>query len=177
MNNIITVSPLSKLSVSYGFAPTVTDSYCLVAFTDEGICFLAFADENNKSVALEELKQCWKNADFQEDTKGAKLLIDQIFSLKSKEYNLLVHGSDFQIKVWKALMDTRYGTTISYEEMGKRVGGKNYTRAAASAIAKNDISYLIPCHRIVSKTGKAHKYRWGGGVKAKLIKWEREKNN
>lgn len=176
MNNIKSLSPLSKLNISYGFAPIKVAPYCLIAWADEGICFLAFADEHNKKRTLEELKKCWKNACFNEDRPGAKSLIDQIFSLVPKEYNLVVKGSDFQIKVWKALTDINYGLTLSYEAIAQKVGGKNYTRAAASAIAKNDISYLIPCHRVVSKTGNIHKYRWGGAVKEQLINWENEKS-
>jgi len=171
----VPISPSSKLSISYGFIPSKVAPYCLIAFTDEGICFLAFADDNNKTKVLDELKNCWKNASFKEDKPNASSLVDEIFSTRQKKYNLLVHGSDFQIKVWSALIDVSYGTTVSYEEMAKKIGGKNYTRAAASAIAKNNISYLIPCHRVVSKTGNTHKYRWGWSVKEQLIKWENEK--
>lgn len=102
-------------------------------------------------------------------------MISEIFEstkeTNSKQIHLLIKGSKFQEKIWRALTQINFGTVIYYEDLAKLIGGKNFTRAAASAVAKNNISYLIPCHRVVSKSG-AIKYRWGSDFKKKLLDWE-----
>ena len=118
----------------------------------------------------------WNQSAFTEDSTHADKLIDSIFK-KNYKPDLIVTGTDFQIKVWNELVSMPSGTSTSYKTLAVQLGGKNYTRAAASAIARNNISYLIPCHRVIRKSGNSNKYRWGKSVKRKLLEWEHEKTN
>jgi len=117
------------------------------------------------------LKNLWNKSTFKEEPAAARKLVTAIFKEKHRP-NLIVTGTDFQIKVWETLLQINSGITMSYESFAKQVGGTNYTRAAASAIARNNISYLIPCHRVIHKSGNVNKYRWGSEVKTKLLNWE-----
>jgi len=91
----------------------------------------------------------------------------------SGDINLLVEGTPFQIKVWQALMEVPRGERITYSELARRAGIPRAVRAAATAIGRNNISYLIPCHRIVPAVGGVGQYRWGPEVKRALLEWER----
>jgi len=103
----------------------------------------------------------------------ASALANQIFSNQYKG-NVIVSGTDFQRKVWHALIKLKSGQLISYEELASSIFSVKHTRAVASAVAKNDVSYLIPCHRIINKSGKINKYRWGTNIKQMLIDYEKE---
>ena len=85
---------------------------------------------------------------------------------------LLLFGTKFQIKVWKTLLRISDGNVVSYQDVASIMGLLSSTRAVASAIARNEISYLIPCHRVISKTGLAHHYRWGADRKVAILKTE-----
>lgn len=152
---------------------------CFIAWVNRNdgylICFLAFVDSGYNK-ALSDLKALWPRADLKGNDEQAQKIISEIFGAtteaNSKPLNLLIKGSEFQEKVWRALTQINFGTVICYEDLAKLIGGKNFTRAAASAVAKNNISYLIPCHRVISKSG-AIKYRWGSDFKKKLLGWEK----
>jgi AraC family transcriptional regulator of adaptative response/methylated-DNA-[protein]-cysteine methyltransferase len=83
-----------------------------------------------------------------------------------------VKGTTFQIKVWQALLTIPFGTLVSYRDIAIMVGMPGSVRAAANAIAKNTIAFLIPCHRVITSSGALGKYRWGGERKTALIGWE-----
>ena len=170
---IIPIKNSEKLEILYG----VGDSefgLCFIAWTGQGVCFLGFGNEQITPNIIAEMKNLWQKSSFQEESAQAKKLITAIFK-EENQPDLIVAGTDFQIKVWKALLKIKSGTTMSYESFAKQVGGINYTRAAASAIAKNNISYLIPCHRVIHKSGNINKYRWGSEIKTKLLNWELKK--
>ncbi len=160
-----------KLKISYGVGDTQF-GLCLVAWVGEGICFLAFGNKDGDiDYAISDMKKLWNRSEFAEDFNGADKLITSIFD-KNHKPDLIVIGTDFQIKVWNELMNIPFGTTVSYEAAAIQVGGRNYTRPVASAISRNNISYLIPCHRVINKSGHINKYRWGTNVKSKLLEWE-----
>lgn len=87
---------------------------------------------------------------------------------------LMLHGTPFQLEVWQALCKVERGTTISYSELAAMVGRPTAIRAAASAVALNPVSLLIPCHRIVPSNGSVGKFRWGSECKAAILEWERQ---
>ena len=164
-----------------GLAPSPVGN-CFIAWdigvygNDQLICFLAFIeDTKGLMTAKTDLARLLPDCSFREDNKEAKNLIARIFDKQDKsQIKLLIKGTEFQEKVWKALTQIDFGATISYQELAELIGSKNSTRAVASAVAKNNISYLIPCHRIIRKSGDINKYRWGVLCKKKLIDWESE---
>lgn len=145
------------------------------------------------------LQQDWPNAKLKEDTKTVEDLAKSIFSRveqdsndstesadsapeaaadedKSAEQkpklNVLLRGTEMQCKVWKELTKLKEGTTSNYEQIAKAVGNPRAIRAVATAISKNKIAYVIPCHRVVRKTGALSKYRWGPERKMKILECE-----
>ncbi len=81
-------------------------------------------------------------------------------------------GTPFQVKVWKELLNIPYGTTVCYQDIANKIDNPQAVRAVASSIANNRIAYLIPCHRVIKKSGETHKYRWGSEIKQSMIEWE-----
>jgi len=138
------------------------------------ICFLAFTENSSNLItAQSDLKKLLPDACFKENHEEAVKLISKIFAKEDKtQIQLLIKGTEFQEKIWYALTEIDFGKAICYEELAERIGNKNSTRAVASAVARNNISYLIPCHRVIRKSGKINKYRWGQEIKKKLLDWE-----
>jgi AraC family transcriptional regulator of adaptative response/methylated-DNA-[protein]-cysteine methyltransferase len=171
-------------TIFIGTAPSPVGD-CFIAWHTDGynnndqlICFLAFIEDAKQKqliTAKTDLARLLPACSFQENDKEAKNLISKIFDKpENGQIKLLVKGTEFQEKVWKALAQIDFGAIISYQELAELIGSKNSTRAVASAVAKNNISYLIPCHRIIRKSGYINKYRWGVLCKKKLIDWESE---
>jgi len=150
--------------------------FCFIATTKRGICKLAFFDEESEQHPfMKELIDEWPNAVIQENEADTYTLVQHIFDKdysSSSNLNMLLKGSPFQIKVWEALLKIPKGSIVSYQNVANEIGDSNASRAVASAIAKNRIGYLIPCHRVIRSTGALSNYRWGSDRKAALIGWE-----
>jgi AraC family transcriptional regulator, regulatory protein of adaptative response / methylated-DNA-[protein]-cysteine methyltransferase len=148
---------------------------CLLAVTDRGICGLAFVDRNQRAVLMD-LKSRWPNADFIEKPSMTKKTADSIFKIEkadsARPLKLLLLGTNFQLKVWEALIRIPSGHLCSYEDVAKMAGNENAIRAAANAVAANPISYLIPCHRVIQKMGVFGNYHWGATRKKAIIAYE-----
>ena len=152
-----------KVSVSYGFHHTPFGT-CFLALTGKGILELQFVKEQDKRcVALLQERYC--NAGIMENKKKTKSVIEKIFTInktqKEKPFHLLLQGTNFQLKVWEALLHIPFGCITSYEKIAEYIGNPSAFRAVGNAIAKNNIAYLIPCHRVINKIGKIGNYRWG----------------
>ncbi len=163
------------LQITYGFHDTPFGE-CLLATTERGICALYFVQENDRSAALEQLTGHWPQASFKEDPSQTQPLIDQIFAPASTDqprpFHLLLKGTNFQVKVWQALLAIPPGAMASYQDVAASIGKPNGARAVGGALAKNPIAYLIPCHRVITKTGSIHQYRWGAIRKKAMAGWE-----
>jgi AraC family transcriptional regulator of adaptative response/methylated-DNA-[protein]-cysteine methyltransferase len=122
------------------------------------------------------LGQTWPQATIITDNRGCTTLVERIFSPAGTEslqpLRLLVSGTTFQLKVWQALCVLPRGAMISYEGLAASMGHPTACRAVASAVAANPVSYLIPCHRVVRKSGEIHHYRWGSSRKKMMLGWE-----
>ncbi len=94
----------------------------------------------------------------------------------AKPFNLLIKGTNFQINVWKALLNIPEGNVVSYQDIASLIGDPKAYRAVANAVAINPVAFLIPCHRVISKSGKIHQYRWGSARKKAIIGWEAARN-
>lgn len=163
--------------IIYAFHPTPFGK-CLLAITssDRAIVHLAFVDKNNET-ALTELKDGWPLSELSKDTtKETNELANKIFSeCVSADDSILVlmKGTEFQIKVWEALQFISEGTTATYAEIASKIGKPNASRAVGNAVMKNNIAYLVACHRVMGKSG-SNKYKWGTERKEKILLHERE---
>jgi AraC family transcriptional regulator, regulatory protein of adaptative response / methylated-DNA-[protein]-cysteine methyltransferase len=170
----------NPLKILIGIGPSPVGDVLLAWDNDASngylVCFLAFIKNVQElKSAKADLAIFFPRASFHENNKEAKKLITNIFNTQSKaQIRIFINGTEFQKRVWRTLTEVNFGTVISYQELAQLMGNINSTRAVASAVAKNNISYLIPCHRIIRKSGDINKYRWGSDVKRKLIDWESE---
>jgi AraC family transcriptional regulator of adaptative response/methylated-DNA-[protein]-cysteine methyltransferase len=161
------------LNISYGFHPTPFGE-CLLAVTERGICGLVFVAEGGRETALNELKANWPKANFTEDSTQTQPLVEQIFhpAKDSPTLPVILKGTNFQIKVWQALLKIPVGTVVAYEDVAAHIGRPGAERAVAGAIAHNPIGYLIPCHRVIRKVGAFGEYHWGAARKKAILGWE-----
>jgi len=164
------------LTIKYGFYPSPFGD-CLLAMTDTGeVCYLAFVDEEEGLSPREELRQSWPQATIIGDDGELGSLVVRIFSPQGpaslEPLRLLVKGTIFQLKVWQALLALPFGAVISYQGLAAYIGHPTASRAVASAVAANPVSWLIPCHRVIRESGEIHHYRWGSTRKKMMLGWE-----
>ncbi|MGD9251149.1 MAG: methylated-DNA--[protein]-cysteine S-methyltransferase [Desulfobacterales bacterium] len=166
------------LNISYGFCESPFGE-CLLATTDRGICYLGFVERGDRHEIINQLFQTWSGAEFTENPPKACAIAKNIFKMdlpKSRQsFKLQIKGTNFQINVWKALLSIPKGCVVSYQDIASYMGHPQSIRAVANAIAINPVAYLIPCHRVIAKSGKINQYRWGSARKKALIGWEAAK--
>lgn len=142
---------------------------CLVAVTDRGICHLGFVG-TSEGDAIDNLVSEWKNAQMLEDHKSTAQLIEPIFDANSRgKLNIHLRGTNFQLKVWEALLKIPAGTVTTYEGLAERIGQPTASRAVGTAVGHNPIAVLIPCHRVIRKVGEFGNYRYGAPRKKALL--------
>ncbi|WP_419774010.1 bifunctional helix-turn-helix domain-containing protein/methylated-DNA--[protein]-cysteine S-methyltransferase [Halarcobacter sp.] len=179
--NIIGVTPKEykslgeNVEIIYGFGNTPFGN-AIVAITKRGICYLGFYDEASKESVYTRFKEVWAKADLKKDNKKADEVLNSIFIEKDKKFNLYVKGTNFQINVWKALINIPDGSIATYSDVAKYLDKPKAVRAVASAIGSNPIGFLIPCHRVLGKSGAMTGYRWGIERKKILVAYEALKN-
>jgi AraC family transcriptional regulator of adaptative response/methylated-DNA-[protein]-cysteine methyltransferase len=151
----------------------------LMGVAPKGLCHLVFVDgEEDAAQAVQALQQEWPHADLVQDQTETAHWADRVFGALDIQAPLdqplpiLLKGSPFQLKVWEALLRWPSGQLCAYQDVAEAIGKPRATRAVASAIARNQIAVLIPCHRVIRSTGDISEYRWGRGRKRTLIAWE-----
>ena len=162
----------ADLRIAYGFHPSPFGE-CLVALTARGICGLSFVRLQGRDAALAELRREWPQATLVEDTHETGPVAGDIFwpSAKSR-LSLFLKGTNFQIKVWEALLRIPAGAVTTYQGIAEQIGQPSAARAVGSAVGSNSVAFLIPCHRVIRKTGVVGDYRWGGTRKKIMLAWE-----
>ncbi len=159
------------ITIHYGFHQSPFGKYILALTSEERICALEFAD--NEEEAARELRKQWSESELIYNPQVTTPLADQIFSHESSSpLKLLVKGTPFQLKVWEALLKIPFGGLVSYQSVSEHVDNPRGLQATGGAIGKNPVAFLIPCHRVVRKTGEINGYRWGLNRKSALIGWE-----
>jgi len=161
------------LSLTYGFHETPFGE-CLAAANERGLCNLLFVTGGRDATAAE-LHRHWPSAELHRDDDATAPVVDKIFSRSwSTEDPLYVNlkGTGLQIQVWQALLRIPEGRLVSYEDLAAASGAPRAVRAVANAVARNPIHYLIPCHRVIRKTGAFGGYHGGAPRKKALIAWE-----
>ena len=163
------------IKIAFGFHDTPFGQ-CLLATTERGICALHFAQGGDRSVVLEQLTNHWPQAHFVEDRTQTQPLVDRIFAPASSDqprpFHLLLKGTNFQVRVWQALLAIPPGALVSYQDVASCIDKPNGACAVGGAVARNPVAYLIPCHRVINKAGKIHRYRWGATRKKAMVGWE-----
>jgi len=163
------------LKISYGFGHSPFGE-CLLATTRRGICFFGFVDSGERSKALCQLFDTWPGSEFLERPTDVRPFVNRIFGMANREasqpFHLQIKGTNFQVNVWKALLNIPKGCLVSYQDIASHIGHPQAFRGVANAIAINPVAYLIPCHRVIAKSGIIHQYRWGSIRKKALIGWE-----
>jgi AraC family transcriptional regulator of adaptative response/methylated-DNA-[protein]-cysteine methyltransferase len=163
------------VDIVYGFHPSPFGE-CLLALTVRGICFLAFTDGSPRS-ALALLRRDWANSILHEDREATRLVLERIFpplpfapvTPLQQPINLHLLGTNFQIKVWEALVRLPAGAVTSYARLAEGVGSVNAAQAVGNAVARNPVAYLIPCHRVIQSTGGFGGYRYGAARKQAIL--------
>ncbi|WP_210394684.1 methylated-DNA--[protein]-cysteine S-methyltransferase [Motiliproteus sediminis] len=160
------------LIIGYGIAPSCFGD-ALLAWTTRGLCYLAFIDDDLPQ-RQQELQQLWPNATLQQDSTGAVTLATRIFcrSPQPGRLHLVLRGTNFQLKVWEALLAIPAGELVSYSQLAALAGSPKAQRAVGSALARNHVGFLIPCHRVIRESGDIGQYRWGNTRKRALQAWE-----
>ncbi|MGF1785485.1 methylated-DNA--[protein]-cysteine S-methyltransferase [Photobacterium swingsii] len=169
------------VSIQYGVVVTPFDE-AVIAWTDRGICFLQFTDNHEKNV-IDELYRQWPNGAFKINNEQAQAYSDTIFSVESDKklargkIHLVLKGTNFQVKVWEAMINTHSGQQLSYSQVAQLMGSPKASRAVGTALATNMIGYLIPCHRVIKSNGELGNYRWRPNRKAAILAWENATQN
>lgn len=162
------------LTIQWGVHDT-TFGQCLIGTTTRGICGLYFVTESGVPGAYRLLAESWEGARLIENAKATEPLAEQIFGEgrpAAAPLALLVKGTNLQLKVWEALLRIPLGEVVSYEQLAAAAGAPSAVRAVGTAVGRNPVSYLIPCHRVIRKTGAFGNY--GGGIARKraMLTWE-----
>jgi AraC family transcriptional regulator of adaptative response/methylated-DNA-[protein]-cysteine methyltransferase len=158
------------LTIEYGFHSSPFGE-CFLAVSERGVCALHFIDGKEPSSVMSDFRKTWPNAALAENSSKTKGYIERIFGRsKSKTaVTVLCKGTNFQIKVWEALLRIPPGAVVSYQTLAKWVDCPKAPRAVGSAIGRNAIAYLIPCHRVIQTGGRLGGYRWGLARKRAML--------
>ncbi len=161
------------LAIRYGIHPSPFGK-CLIATTERGICNLSFVDVS-EGKAIDNLVAGWPRAEMIEDYKTTAPLVTRIFTRLNPglgtgtPLKLHLRGTNFQIKVWEALLSIPTGAVTTYEHLAQQIGNPKAVRAVGSAVGHNPIAYLIPCHRVIRKSGDFGNYLYGSARKKVIL--------
>lgn len=161
--------------ISYGFHPSPFGT-ALVMITEYGLAGLAFADEGNERAALDDMRARWPNAIYAEDSAATAPYVRRIFDPETwraeQPLRIFMIGTDFEVSVWETLLKLPMGKATTYGDIAAHLGRPGAARAVGSAVGKNPISFVVPCHRVLGKDGGLHGYHWGLTRKRAILGWE-----
>lgn len=156
----------------------------VIMITDRGLAGLAFehSDPDGQTFhghhndAFEDLAQRWPNATYIHDQEATEPYLERIFDTskwqKDQPLRIVLIGSDFQIRVWESLLDIPLGKACTYSDLARSIGNAKASRAVGAAVGKNPISFVVPCHRALGKSGALTGYHWGLTRKRAMLGWE-----
>jgi AraC family transcriptional regulator, regulatory protein of adaptative response / methylated-DNA-[protein]-cysteine methyltransferase len=163
------------LTVYFGFHPSPFGS-ALVMATSRGLAGLAFADPGEERAALDDMKGRWPRANYVEDSARTAAVASRIFdSAKWREkepLRVVLIGTDWEVRVWETLLQIPMGRLTTYSDIACKIHKPTAARAVGTAVGKNPISFVVPCHRVVGKSGDLTGYHWGITRKRAMLGWE-----
>jgi AraC family transcriptional regulator of adaptative response/methylated-DNA-[protein]-cysteine methyltransferase len=167
------------LEIRYGFHDSLFGR-ALVMITDRGLCGLAFADdEAAEPEALRDMTDRWPGARYVQDVEATRPYAIRIFDPTrwnpSEPLRVVMIGTDFQIRVWEQLLEIPIGRLCTYSDLANRIGAPKASRAVGAAVGRNPVSFVVPCHRAIGKSGALTGYHWGLTRKRAMLGWEAAK--
>jgi len=151
------------LTMVYGFHPTPFGE-CFIALSGRGVCRLVFFKDGEREKTLETFKREWPRAAIKSGPGETRAVVGKIFqsaSSRREPLRVLCRGTNFQIKVWEALLTIPPGAVTTYQAIARQIGSPKAVRAVGTAVSRNPVAYLIPCHRVIRSMGGISGYRWG----------------
>jgi AraC family transcriptional regulator of adaptative response/methylated-DNA-[protein]-cysteine methyltransferase len=163
------------LSVAYGFHPSTFGS-ALVMTTERGLAGLAFADPGEEEAALDDMRGRWPKARYGEDKERTGAIARRIFDptlwRPERPLRVVLIGTDFEVRVWETLLGIPMGRATTYSDIAAKLGKPTASRAVGAAVGKNPVSFVVPCHRVMGKSGDLTGYHWGITRKRAMLGWE-----
>jgi AraC family transcriptional regulator, regulatory protein of adaptative response / methylated-DNA-[protein]-cysteine methyltransferase len=163
------------LTMSYGFHPSPFGTALAMA-TQRGLAGLAFADPGEEQAALADMKSRWPKANVVEDRAGTAPLVRRIFDTglwrTERPLRVVLIGTDFEVRVWETLLRIPMGRAMTYSDVAAKIGATKAARAVGAAVGKNPLSFVVPCHRVLGKSGDITGYHWGLTRKRAMLGWE-----
>jgi AraC family transcriptional regulator of adaptative response/methylated-DNA-[protein]-cysteine methyltransferase len=163
------------LTVFFGFHPSPFGS-ALVMATERGLAGLAFADPGEEPAALADMKARWPRATYVEDSARTAAIARRIFDSsqwqQDKPLRVVLIGTDWEVRVWETLLQIPMGRLTTYSDIASKIHKPAAARAVGAAVGKNPVSFVVPCHRVVGKSGDLTGYHWGITRKRAMLGWE-----
>jgi AraC family transcriptional regulator of adaptative response/methylated-DNA-[protein]-cysteine methyltransferase len=163
------------LTLHYGFHPSPFGVALIIA-APRGLAGLAFADPGEEPAALADMQRRWPKARYVEDAERTAPLAMRIFDSNlwrpDQPLRVVLIGTDWEVRVWDALMKIPMGQTTTYSDIARKVCTVKAARAVGAAVGKNPVSFVVPCHRVLGKSGKLTGYHWGLTRKCAMLGWE-----
>jgi len=163
------------MTLRYGFHPSPFGTAIVIA-SGRGLAGLAFADPGGEPAALADMQRRWPRADYVEDRAGTADLAQRIFDRKmwraDQPLRVVLIGTDFEVRVWETLLKIPMGRAVCYSDIANNISSPKASRAVGAAVGKNPISFVVPCHRALGKSGALTGYHWGITRKQAMLGWE-----
>jgi AraC family transcriptional regulator, regulatory protein of adaptative response / methylated-DNA-[protein]-cysteine methyltransferase len=163
------------LGIAYGYHPSPF-GMALVMATPYGLCGLAFCDQGGEAASLQDMTRRWPNAQYTENSAATAAFAAQLFADRNFRPNqplrITFIGTDFEIRVWETLLKIPVGQATTYGDIAASVGSPKAARAVGAAVGKNPMSFVVPCHRVLGKSGALTGYHWGLTRKKAILGWE-----
>jgi AraC family transcriptional regulator of adaptative response/methylated-DNA-[protein]-cysteine methyltransferase len=163
------------LTIRYGFHPSPFGS-ALAMVTERGLAGFAFADEGREKAALADMRSRWPRARYVEDSAATAPYVRRVFDPSmwrpDRPLRVVMIGTDFELTVWETLLKVPFGAATTYSDIADHIGRPSASRAVGTAVGKNPLSFVVPCHRVLGKDGALHGYHWGLTRKRAILGWE-----
>lgn len=163
------------LTMRFGFHPSPFGEAVLVA-TDRGLAGLGFVDSGNRHAALADLQRRWPKADYVEDQPSTAPLARRIFNpaqwQEEQPLRVVLIGTDFEVRVWQTLLRIPRDRATTYSDIARHIGNPKACRAVGAAVGRNPVSFVVPCHRVLGRSGALTGYHWGLTRKQAILGWE-----
>jgi len=165
----------ARLTMRYGFHPSPFGEAILVA-TDRGLAGLGFVDDGDRQAALADMTRRWPKALYVEDKAATAPLARRIFDpaqwQAEQPLRVVLIGTDFEVRVWQTLLRIPRNRATTYSDIARHIGNPAACRAVGAAVGKNPISFVVPCHRVLGRSGALTGYHWGLTRKQAILGWE-----
>jgi AraC family transcriptional regulator of adaptative response/methylated-DNA-[protein]-cysteine methyltransferase len=166
------------LTMRFGFHPSPFGEAIVVA-TERGLAGLGFVDGGDRAAALADMKARWPKAAYAENQEATAYLAERVFDPLSwrteQPLRVILIGTDFEVRVWQTLLRIPLGRATTYSDIARRLGKPSASRAVGAAVGKNPISFVVPCHRVLGRSGALTGYHWGLTRKQAILGWEAAK--